>query len=577
MDALFNRAAAESPGDVLGGNSFEVINVFTWSVLGVLAGASVVLYAGQKLQAKVLGIPVRPSHAGVPRTSNWVLFSFMGCYSLLVPGLICPLFSYNLSALGGNVEMAEATHSMLSFIQQLWGTNCTSGALLVVLYAIVVPAIKLVLLLLSEVWRRQGPEQVMKARRCVGVLQHISKWASPDMFAYVLLLFLMRSLNHPPTLQAVSQMDVGFTCFAVFCVGSTVAALGLKLPPLPEGREEKAPLLRGCCGLAKRPALLAGLVTLLFAAFVPLLVAGLTRPTMVLDVDLDAAFEPHGPIPAAMRPFVMSLNIGTLAHAEVSFGDCISKLAEWTRSGSATSFMGFLLFAVCVVFNTALGMVLLLWSSLLMWYKAARPAVVQGEGKACNELARPMLPIQMAKVFKKLSFLDVSIVGLVIVVLSGHSYKKQGLILTLQPGLLFLTLAEICHYAAHFLVVLTYEASLYAPDAEPKEAVQPLPTLLAGHGPPASGLKEAAEKPAEPLRVGEIDVEAGAGAAAAGGDSDASQSARSSNASVSDSVRGIVPDERVRQKHSARLSDETPSGAGCVEALTEAAVAASHM
>mmetsp|Transcript_60107 Transcript_60107/g.158114 ORF Transcript_60107/g.158114 Transcript_60107/m.158114 type:complete len:490 (+) Transcript_60107:68-1537(+) len=461
MDALFNRAAAESPGDVLGGNSFEVINVFTWSVLGVLAGASVVLYAGQKLQAKVLGIPVRPSHAGVPRTSNWVLFSFMGCYSLLVPGLICPLFSYNLSALGGNVEMAEATHSMLSFIQQLWGTNCTSGALLVVLYAIVVPAIKLVLLLLSEVWRRQGPEQVMKARRCVGVLQHISKWASPDMFAYVLLLFLMRSLNHPPTLQAVSQMDVGFTCFAVFCVGSTVAALGLRMPPLPDGAKEAEPR---CFGWMRRPAVQAGIVALLFAAFVPLLIVGLSQPSMSLKVDPNGFFEPNGPLPEMLRPIVMSLGIEEIAHAEVSIWQCMGKLAEWAGSGEANSLIGFILFAVCAVAATIVDMLLLLAAALMTLRRAARPVTPSNEASAPagRDGAEPLLLVRIAQVLKKLSFLDVAIVGIVVVVLGGQAYRVQGLILSMEMGLVPLFLAETCHYLAYYLVAYAQPSGLDA-------------------------------------------------------------------------------------------------------------------
>ena len=105
--------------------------------------------------------------------------------------------------------MFDATESMLAFIQTLAADGSWIGVILIVLYAMVIPAAKLVLLALVGAWRRGTPRQVMRARLCVHVLQAISKWAAPDMFAYVLLLFLLRSLDHPPLLVAFAKLDIG--------------------------------------------------------------------------------------------------------------------------------------------------------------------------------------------------------------------------------------------------------------------------------------------------------------------------------------------------------------------------------
>ncbi|CAJ1392198.1 unnamed protein product, partial [Effrenium voratum] len=57
-----------------------------------------------------------------------------------------------------------------------------------ILYAMVVPALKIGFLILAELWRESpDPRQVLFAKRSIQVVQMISKWACPDMFAYILL------------------------------------------------------------------------------------------------------------------------------------------------------------------------------------------------------------------------------------------------------------------------------------------------------------------------------------------------------------------------------------------------------
>merc|ERR1719203_2223602 len=86
----------------------------------------------------------------------------------------------------------------------------------------------MVLLVLGEAWRSGWP---LRARACVKAVQLVSKWACPDLFAYVLLLHLVRALpRHCPLIETAGHLDVGFSCFSIFCVCSTLASLWIPLP-----------------------------------------------------------------------------------------------------------------------------------------------------------------------------------------------------------------------------------------------------------------------------------------------------------------------------------------------------------
>merc|ERR1719188_2972291 len=125
---------------------------------------------------------------------------------------------------------------MLGMAKLLWNDGGRLGAFSVVLFAVVVPAMKLVALIAADILRRGSPtvRRLTWARWCLQTVQIVSKWASPDMFAYIFLLYLMRMLNKPPFLGGEAVLDKGSTCFVLFCVFSTVATLGIELPANPK-------------------------------------------------------------------------------------------------------------------------------------------------------------------------------------------------------------------------------------------------------------------------------------------------------------------------------------------------------
>merc|ERR1712190_721401 len=63
----------------------------------------------------------------------------------------------------------------------------------------------------------------------------------------------------------------------------------------------------------------------------------------------------------------------------------------------------------------------------------------------------------VSRVLRKLSMLDVAIVGIAVVVLALRSFREKGVILSMQPGLLVLLGAVICHFLMACLVVRAHE------------------------------------------------------------------------------------------------------------------------
>eukprot|EP00913_Durusdinium_trenchii_P013031 g12232.t1 len=133
--------------------------------------------------------------------------------------------------------------------------------------------------------RDQALKELEISERCAEVfrwviiwVQHRSKWASPDMFAYVLLVDLVRTLEHDPLILSRARLEIGFSCFSTFVITATVSSLGIPLPQVSlESREHpSAPMVLRLFG-GKGVAFLSALLSIVF---VPLFIKGLQSPCM---------------------------------------------------------------------------------------------------------------------------------------------------------------------------------------------------------------------------------------------------------------------------------------------------------
>lgn len=395
-----------------------------------------------------------------PAAWSWALL--VTSYALLVPGLTQVIFSFNIlvNVLGHRIEVqpekghASCTETITGLVDLLERTGSRTGAVLIVLYAVVVPAVKLVLLAMGEALRYCNSYLgICLSRGCIIIVQTISKWACPDMFAYILLVHLVRVLEHRPILLTAAKLDIGFSCFSVFCVCSTVSSLGIRLPPLPEsdgdGAGSRTPLVLRCLGQEG----LYRFVCLLAACFSVLFAVGLFMPCMALRIDERQLYPPVGSVPYSAKPIVESLAIPELLKSDVSIVSCTLSLIAEIGSGEANSIFALIMFGCCVIVLTFADVVLLVFAARRLRSQPLSPLSNGSVPASSSSLTPGPCPyMAWARVCRKLAMLDVSIMGVYVITLCLAIYKKQGLIVSTRNGLLVLIAAEIVHTITYWIV-----------------------------------------------------------------------------------------------------------------------------
>jgi len=493
-----------TPGEEisLGGHSLRVNNILLCVILAFLVGSAMVGWRMEREYAR--------SRRGSDRASPLLLAMLMASYVLLIPGLCATLFSFNVvvEALGKRISLttdasmhaSPITESTLGLIMLLWTTGSVLGAILVILYAVIVPVAKLGLLMLGERWRHSGNAvSVMRAQWCIRIVQYVSKWASPDMFAYILLLYLVRMLDSRPTIQTDAQLDVGFACFSIFCVGSTVSSLAIHVPGGEEPHTTDVALSAGVSGL-RQPwlRLLAGF---LFTSFFIMLGLGLAEPCMSLHVEAEQLLETltvPGAIEWLVDPAIKDIlaDLSSNAHASVSPVHCIRQLLHWiSEMGDYNCVFAFLMLAGFAIAMPVLNVTLL------------AVAYLQLQGKGSSTLK---FVLSATKVLKHVAMLDVFIMGVVVVGYAGAIYKAQGVALSLERGLLKLAAAEVIHYVLYYYLwwrIDTSTAATALPAQPIVPARDPLPPVAVkrirlptqptgGSALPASGARRYASRTA---------------------------------------------------------------------------------
>mmetsp|Transcript_28568 Transcript_28568/g.51749 ORF Transcript_28568/g.51749 Transcript_28568/m.51749 type:complete len:452 (-) Transcript_28568:67-1422(-) len=384
-----------------------------------------------------------PSYTlGGGHPSAKVISLLVSSYLLLLPGLFTTLFTFLIKVVINGQEIDTTAvlkrpgglnESMISLCQMLFDTGGILGGILIILYAMVVPIVKLTLLTFGEIWRHsEDTAKVQQARWCVIGVQQVSKWACPDMFAYILILYLFRAFNKPGSIiKGPASLDVGFTCFSMFCVLSTISTLAIQPPKAETEKIIDPPWLVKYFGLQ-------GAKYCSFVLVFPLLMLlgyGIWAPCMGMRLDADLLIAANGMDPG-MKKAMDSLKIADMVHTDVSLANCIMALCQWFATKfEVTSGFAAIMLGIFVGVLTFLDAISLALAALKL---DAKPS----GGKA---LAR-------AHVLKHVSMLDVFVMGVLVTCLAGNAYRDRGTVFIVEPGLLALLLAEFLHYAMYNLV-----------------------------------------------------------------------------------------------------------------------------
>lgn len=486
---------AAKPAGVYG-NTKEYIN---WASIVVVAALLVFVVLAQAIARWFSADASAPG-----RPSAWVFAMLAFSYMLLVPGLHAILFSFAISVTldGNKIDLASVlgkegpiTESMMSLVRMLFEDGAYMAGCLVLFYAVAVPAAKLVLLALGEGWRYSRPRA---ARQCIRVVQLISKWACPDMFAYVLVIYLFRNLDEKSSMiGGPAHLDIGFVCFSLFCICSTFSSLFIPLPEQkPEAVEARLPaLMIKYCGVEG----MAFAVSTLSIAMAAFLATGISTPCMGMRFDPDLLIEPIGPLPRNVKAIMEKLNLKQEVEANVSLLTCIKSLVRWLSRGELTCVFAVVLLLVFVLALTALSVASLVRTTYDLHMAAAARHQREERLKAARSVQRitdlvdPVAKdpaaagkdsasaatssaealrsesgaLAAAHALRKISMLDVFIMGVVVICLAGNAYSDKGMKFVMQPGLLLLLCAEALHYVLYYLVsgAAEYLAAQEAQDA----------------------------------------------------------------------------------------------------------------
>jgi len=158
-------------------------------------------------------------------------------------------------------------------------------------------------------------------------------------------------------------------------------------------------------------------------------------------------------VPTSAKLVLQALDIPDLLSTDVSLWKCMGALLGEISDGEVNSFLALTMLAVFVVALSMADMVLLVAAALRLrlagdsFAAASRPC-----GRPCPFMA-------VARVLRKLSMLDVCIMGVYVVTYCLAIYAKNGIIVSTRRGLSVLLAAEVIHTVTYFGVSAAVEYS----------------------------------------------------------------------------------------------------------------------
>ncbi len=138
--------------------------------------------------------------------------------ALLVPGVMLPMLSLRISAsfpFVGRVDLYNQTQSISESIRSLLDSGHTAIAVLIFVFSLAVPLIKLVLVFTSLL---APPRLTQVFDRTVNT---IGKWSMADVFAVAIFMAFLAGQAHP---NSEAQLHSGFYCFLGYCVSSLLGS-----------------------------------------------------------------------------------------------------------------------------------------------------------------------------------------------------------------------------------------------------------------------------------------------------------------------------------------------------------------
>eukprot|EP00931_Biecheleriopsis_adriatica_P118171 TRINITY_DN93627_c0_g1_i1.p1 TRINITY_DN93627_c0_g1~~TRINITY_DN93627_c0_g1_i1.p1 ORF type:complete len:356 (-),score=55.09 TRINITY_DN93627_c0_g1_i1:140-1207(-) len=152
---------------------------------------------------------------------------FLLSYAILIPGLFDELFSFkaDMMVFGFSSNIADISQSTVGTVRHLYNLHYHLAAFLVLLFSVIVPALKLIATIIAAC-RIYSDCEDKDAEHLVRGLQSISKWATVDAFCVMTFAAALGGIS-AGVVSIDLQIHRGFYCFLAYCVLSVAAALTL--------------------------------------------------------------------------------------------------------------------------------------------------------------------------------------------------------------------------------------------------------------------------------------------------------------------------------------------------------------
>ncbi|MGL4614838.1 MAG: paraquat-inducible protein A [Shewanella sp.] len=133
-----------------------------------------------------------------------------------------------LNTLKGEVQVLQQTRSIWSTVTELYNTGNGLVAGLVMLFSIIIPAIKLSLML-----AQQSVSSIALQWRIQHIVDLLAKWSMADVFVVALIITFLAgnaSGGMGEMLKTQAQFESGFYFFTAYCILSIVSGYLVRRP-----------------------------------------------------------------------------------------------------------------------------------------------------------------------------------------------------------------------------------------------------------------------------------------------------------------------------------------------------------
>ncbi|CAF3362880.1 unnamed protein product [Rotaria socialis] len=169
-----------------------------------------------------------------PRIRNWIYYCLVIISLLvLIPGLWCSMIDVHIytNFAGTRLVVASQRTSILSTISYLFDQGRYLPGILIIIFAVVTPIIKSILLLLMNNMHKSKYNYLIYT-----IIRDWEKWNMADVFTMsVFLAFLSSAFIK----DIEAKLLAGFYCFLVYCIVSVIAVRVMWSPSIPNDTPEE--------------------------------------------------------------------------------------------------------------------------------------------------------------------------------------------------------------------------------------------------------------------------------------------------------------------------------------------------